>query len=667
MRPRTRPQRPVTVAALALSLLLPTSLAPTTASALAPGGGAASAATTQAVLVNQSGYDVDRPKRFTAPLADEGSPFTITRQGNATVLFRGEVRGGVGDFTAFQPTAPGPYVVTVTGSAGTGSSHPFGIGPYWTYRVSLQRAVDFMVESRCAHGDAAALVHTDPAGNHCNRGNTGVAWRDSHQFSFELQGLIRLFLTNPDAFTRAPATGRYDGLAVPTTPDAPEIVKLINWGVDLYLQGRVNHDLLKEQLAWFLYAYPHLSRWIPRAQYDRARDHLVRLWGDPARDRWNWYDVEHSADLFQTQTVIGTGKGSLPPGHSIIPNLMMYEVARRDGLPDPDRYFRAAHDQAAWIIAHLDWNDPATTKGQRMSEHITVEALAYFLKRYGARAPIGLREKITQWADVAIARSDNMWDFRRYSDTLWVIPQYNEPGNVAGFPAAALAAARVLDDPERIAALRRIATAQIDNVFGRNPADAHFSHDAATPEGFEGVERGWPEEYPPGQGAGELEEVRGVLDGSPKEASYPYDPAADLGYTEGWVAFNSAWNASLSQLASDQSVMRGYRADRLGAISRIAVGEELAVRLRAPLNLDAATAESAVVRVTGSGGDVETVSVREASASALDFWANLRTGAGAARPGDGILQTAPGETITMSYGLDVYRTAATVTVVAPTT
>ncbi|MEV4173282.1 hypothetical protein [Nonomuraea sp. NPDC049709] len=595
----------------------------------------------QDVLVNQSGYDLTGPKRLTAPGAADGTPFTITRDGST--VFSGTVKGGVGDFTAFRPASAGPYVATVNG----GTSHPFGIGPYWTYRVAVQRAVDFMVQTRCAHGDAGKLVFTDPKGPHCNRGNTGVAWRDDHQFSFSLQSLIELYLSNPDAFTRSPGTGRYDGLAVPAAPDAPEIVKLINWGVDLYLQGRVNHDLLKEQLAWFVHAYPHLERWIPREQYLKARDHLTATWGDPARDRWNWYDIPHSADLFQTYTVIGTGKGMFPPGHSIVPNLMMYDVARRDGLPEPQRYLDAARAQVDWIVDNLDWTDPATTKGQRMSEHVTMESLAYYAARYPSAA---LRTKIEQWADVVIARSENMWDFRKYSDSLWIIPEFNEPGNVAGLPAAALAAARVLDDPARETALRRIAAGHIDHVFGRNPADAHFSHDAATPGGFEGVERGWPKEYPPGHGAGELEEVQGVLDGSPKEASYPYVPDADLGYTEGWVAFNTAWNASLAQLAVDRTSIRH---------STPRPGGPLTVRLRAPLNLDATARETGTLRATSSSGDSETITVTESGPSALDFTGTIRTASGRARPGDGILQLGPGQSVTLSYGLGAFATTVT--------
>jgi hypothetical protein len=56
----------------------------------------------QPVLVNQSGYDLDRPKRFTAPKAADGETFTITDAAGQT-RFTGTVHGQVGDFTAFRP------------------------------------------------------------------------------------------------------------------------------------------------------------------------------------------------------------------------------------------------------------------------------------------------------------------------------------------------------------------------------------------------------------------------------------------------------------------------------------------------------------------------------------------------------------------------------------
>jgi len=41
------------------------------------------------------------------------------------------------------------------------------------------------------------------------------------------------------------------------------------------------------------------------------------------------------------------------------------------------------------------------------------------------------------------------------------------------------------------------------------------------------------------------------IDASPKEADYPFNPKADSGYVEGWVAFNTAWNSSIAYSAGE--------------------------------------------------------------------------------------------------------------------
>ena len=43
------------------------------------------------------------------------------------------------------------------------------------------------------------------------------------------------------------------------------------------------------------------------------------------------YDKSPEHNLLALKTKLGTFKGELPPGHSVIPNLMMYEVAKRQG------------------------------------------------------------------------------------------------------------------------------------------------------------------------------------------------------------------------------------------------------------------------------------------------------------------------------------------------
>lgn len=596
------------------------------------------------ILVNLSGYDLNKPKRFTAPAMADGMAFTVARAGQSTSLFSGVIEGHVGDFTAFNPAEAGEYVVQANGK----TSYPFSIAPNWIERVSYQPAVDFMIGARCYLGTS----------NSCT---TGLAWRDSHQFSFEVSTLLQQYLSNPSAYDRMPRqiaysfNAAYQTLGAPAA-NAPDVVKMIHWGVDRILKvngtSSGNHPLLKGELAAFLYAYPALKNFISQADYQRVRDYTFGNWTDAGLGNVSYYEVSPAptGNMLQTYTVAGDGKGQFPPGHSIVPNLMMYEVALREGRADAQLYFDAAYNQAQWIISNLDWNDPSTTKGQRMSEHKTMEGLAYFLRMYPQSAPSGLRAKIEDWAAVAIARAANMWDFRRYSDSAWVIPTYNEPGNVMGFPAAALAAAQVLTDAPTVQRLRQIAYAQVDNGFGRNPLGRHFSYDA--PREIEGVEVGWST-YLNG-GNGQLMAVRGVLDGAPKEDAYPFNPAAAAGYTEGWIAFNTAWNASLAYMAADDTSVAVYDSGFASQPSTLAYGA-IGVELKAPLNFDYAKVETGYVDLVSSNGDTERLAVSETSANGAAFRNTIVIGNGARNDGDGVLQVAPNGWFEVSYGMGVFR------------
>ncbi|WP_234735797.1 galactose-binding domain-containing protein [Tellurirhabdus bombi] len=581
----------------------------------------------QPVFVNQIGYNLFAPKRFTAPLTPDGAAFHVVDAAGKS-LFDGTVKGHIGDFTTFKPTQSGPYTVVVDGPQ-KGTSYPFEVAPYVIERASYRPAMAFMIDDRCWYGNSDAYAPTDKSAD-CP--SLGVAWRDSHQFSFELQSLLALYSANPEAFSveRMPVEGIYTGVRDKLPENTPEIVRLIHWAVDVYLRGQVNHTLLKEQLAYFLYAYPDLSPYIPQKVYAEARDYLFKIWGNENKDRWHWYDLDHSANLFQTYTLVGTGKGQFPPGHSIVPNLMMYEVARRERRNDADAFFKAAFQQTDWLIKNLDWTDPGTTKGQRMNEHVTMEALAYFLKNYPDKAPKGLREKIQAWAKVVISRSDNMWDYRKYVDNKWVIadikatsdPTYNskgsfnEPGNIAGFPAPALAAVSVLNDEATKERLRQLATAQMDNVYGRNPTGRHYSYDALTD--FEGADLGWFKELE--GGAASLQTVRGVLDGSPKEGVYPYDPySGDPGHTEGWVTFNTAWMAGLAYLAADVTEIQFYDAEFKNRIQQARSGQKIGIRLTAPLNLDPTKSEKAMVVLTDSKGAQNRMTLDEAGTNGVYF------------------------------------------------
>ncbi|MGS2616269.1 hypothetical protein ACVCAH_17345 [Micromonospora sp. LZ34] len=616
----------------------------------------------QPVLVNQSGYNLGQAKRFTAPRAVNGDPFRVV-DAAGVVRHQGTVQGQVGDFTGFDPADAGPYTVVVEGAAGTGESVPFGIGADWIERVSYRRAVQFMTDVRCYYGDFSRMTYggTDPQNCYL-----GVGWRDSHQMSFELPSLIDMYLANPSAFARiTDPEARYVGLPVQLPADTPEIVRLIHWAVEVYLGGRVNHTLLKEQLAAFLYAYPYLAEYIPRQVYERARDYLFPIWDDPAKDRFAWYDTTpHTANLLQVYTQVGSGKGELPPGHSVWPNVMMHEVAVREGRADAGRYLAAARAQAAWLVDHLDVADPTVTKGQRQGEYHLVTGLARLLERRPDATPAGTREFIRAWAEVAAQRSANLWDFRKYSADRWTIPPFtgggsasdpNETGNVAGFAAPALAAARVLGDDPLAARLRQIAVAHVDNIFGRNPTGRHASYRGPTGQwGFEGVERGWYSEFQ--GGAGRLQGARGVLDGSPKNAHYPYAPAVgNIGHSEGWVTFNTAWNEALAWRAVDATDVRVV--DAAGtAVDRVPEGGRAAVRLTAPLNLDAAALDRADVQVRiGDAAPQRLVAVQDGP-NATTYTVELDLAA---------LGATLGDTVTVSYGLGYFAHETTVTVSAP--
>jgi hypothetical protein len=295
-----------------------------------------------------------------------------------------------------------------------------------------------------------------------------------------------------------------------------------------------------------------------------------------------------------------------------------------------------------WMIANLDWNDPQTTKGQRMSEWITMTGLAHLLREYPDRAPAGLREKINAWVDVVVRRSTNLWDFRKLDDgdrwtpmgdkpTMW-----NEPGNVLGLPAALLAAQPFVTNAATRARLEQLAWSHFDNGFGRNPVGRHFSYDA--PREIEGVEHGWFSFYP--GGIGRLADARFVFDGSPKDGHYPYHPErGNYGWSEGWIQFNTAFNVSLAYLAWADTRLE-LRRD----------GDDVVVHLEAPLNLNYGMVETGKIWVTAAR-DRETVTVTEMGANSRTFSGRIRISSEAAtRTGDGILQLGRGAKIEAGYG-----------------
>lgn len=587
------------------------------------------------IYLNQSGFNFGKPKRFTAPTLPDGTPFEVRPAQGGVAVFNGILTNHIGDFTLFNPTDEREYIVV----ASTNLSVPFRIGSWWLERVTYRGAINFMVDSRHYVGNERAICP----------GSFG--WRDDHHFGWELHTLVPQFLSNPSAYERLPHQIKYErptnpqlwGKLQPYRDDAPDIVKMIHWGADVIVSQGLTHEDLKTQLAYFLYAWPWLKDYLPAQNYEIVRDFTFAHWSEAVCDRRYPYDESNGNDLLTLKTKVGSTKGCLPPGFSIEPNLLLYEVAKRDGRPDAGKYLQAASKQAEWVIANVDWNDPLVTKGQRMSEFITMTGLAHLLGGYPDRAPAGLAAKINTWADVVIRRSDNLWDFRKLDDGNGWTPMgekpqmWNEPGNVVGLPAALLAAQPFLTNAATKARIEQLVWSHFDNMFGRNPTGRHFSYDA--PREIEGVEHGWFT-YLQG-GIGRLANARFVIDGSPKDGHYPYHPEkGNIGWTEGWIQFNTPFNVSLAYLAHAETKLTLHRN-----------GDELVVRLEAPLNFDYTKIETGKVQLTTSNGDTETLVVTEESINSRFLTGKIKLQSGATvTPGDGALQAAHGAKVEAGYG-----------------
>ncbi len=587
------------------------------------------------IYLNQSGFNLNRPKRFTAPTIKDGTKFIVRHKDGKDAFFTGTIQNNLGDFTPLNPLDDKEYVVVAAGE----TSVPFRIGPWWIERVTYQNAIDFMIDSRNHLGTSRRRV-----------GNS-IGWRDDCHFAFEVNTLVAQYLSNPKAYERMPGQIKYEkpsepaywGGLTPYPEDAPDIVKMIHWGTDVIITGNFRHEMLKEQLACFVYAWPWLERWLDKQNYDVVSEYAFAHWGDSKIEERYAYDKTPEHDLFAVKKVLGSTKGEMPPGHSVQPNLMMYEVAKRQGRADAKKYFDAAFAQVEWMIANLDWNDPQTTKGQRMSEHVTMTGLAHFMTQYPKRAPKGLKQKITDWAKVVIRRSENMWDFRKLTDdgdwtpsgdqpTMW-----NEPGNIIGFPACLTAAMQVIDDPKINQRLKQLAYSHMDNAFGRNPTGRHFSFNA--PREIEGVEVGWYSEY--GTGVGTLQNTRFIFEAAPKKQHYPYNPkVGNIGWSEGWVNFNTAFNASLAYMAHHETDIK------LRQKSNTVI-----INLRAPLNFDYSKEEPVEVWVISDNGDREKVVLKETAPYMEDFTGVITIAIGEKKASDGILQLGKDGYIEASYGL----------------
>jgi hypothetical protein len=531
------------------------------------------------VAVNQVGYMTNMTKRFTAPISVDGSNFSVRHSDGEQVLYQGKIRNQIGDFSAFQPSLSNKsYIVEISGGELLpGISDPFLIRPDLLQDQYWQPAIDFLIDTRSVVG-----THPSAFG--------GCPWRDGNYYDAIIPSLVLFYLADPSRIKAMPrhidwaadrkrvmdpafrfdpknpesngvmeAVHKYYGELEPPDANAPDAIKLIHWGAGYYLMKPVSkdpmgdperaqiHSQTVEQIAYVVWAWPVLKEWLPQSFYDRCRDFCFANWEKSlAIDKW-WNPAGYEPPPKGNNPMGGRlhpYKGRHAPGHSIVPNLLMHEVAKREKRTDANIYLDAAVSQADYIIKNLDWNDPRSTKGHRMSEHRTIPNLVWLLQKYPDKAPAGLKEKISDWAKIAIRRSNNLWDFRRYDEEEhWTIPKLSDVGNWASFPAIATAASWVIEDKAVKSRLGELACSHVDFLFGRNPRLAAAPH---KPEmGFPQVERGWPIGHKLNVCA-RLETCRGSLSSGPGSEMFPFNPEGAFRHAEGWVNYGASWCISLA-------------------------------------------------------------------------------------------------------------------------
>ena len=208
------------------------------------------------IFVNQIGYGNGTSMRATIPNAD-GKEFRVVNRATGEAAYTGTVVGGIADFTGLTADTDTTFYITC---ADKQQSYDFEIGTNLIQRRSMKQALAFMVQTR---SDANV------------KGDNAIAWRDSHQFSFELNGLVLQYMANPSVYDNMPQTIFAEGTYVGTnkltgteyedlkTQNEPDIIWLIKFAARRYYdwgctQGKKLHMLTKEQLAHYLYLAPEL-------------------------------------------------------------------------------------------------------------------------------------------------------------------------------------------------------------------------------------------------------------------------------------------------------------------------------------------------------------------------------------------------------------------------
>ncbi len=605
-------------------------------------------------LVNQAGYNRGEAKRFVCYQAPDGTPFQLIRLSDKAVVYAGTLSNRAGDFSNFDPRdATAEYVVSVQGRE---PSVPFRIAGHLIEGISSKLAYDFFVDVRGSE---------DPV--HSNEAQVygGGPSRDQGAYGLETTFETLFYAANPALFDRWTTE-----LGNKKTAD---LIDLILWHGEFAYghveyngpvakrhgtlgyegQPRMNYDYWNtlDQLAAVCAGYhSFLKPYLPRATYMKYRDEC--------RKRWRAYD-RHKVVRRWTQSTKWTDEGfqefsemGNAYGQSVFSNLFMYLSEKEEADGQPGQYLRWAQESAEDIIKNWDFNNPRHMWWIRNAEHITPQALAFFLLVAPEKAPKGTREKLMAWRDHMKQQTANFWHYRVHSDTEWAHPKTKELGGAPALGGSMFAVAHLLNDRE----LRDIGWSQVNFVFGLNPVGAHLSNKSnerlAINGYWEGVENGWPKAHP--NGYGRLGKVRGTLDGTPLDGQFPRpgtssatsDSTATKGdhigqdayATEGWAISNRGWMATLTFAPLGTYRIRVLDGAGKKVLQTAKGSQTVLLELTAALNLDPTKTEAGWVLVHLGGKDTIKVPVAETAPDSGVFTARYK------------LPSAGTRQLTASYG-----------------
>lgn len=648
-------------------------------------------------LVNQAGYNLGEVKRFVCPGTPDGTTFKVLLARESAsrdeALYTGMMEGQVGDFSDFDPVSDGDeYVIEVEGMD---RSEPFWIADHLMEKLSSRLAYQFFIDVR--GGVVFDLSPANVTGGGPSRDGGGQTleavyegllyasnpalfdrWTDELYMSDDPSHEGRLYAKVP-----APPGRQGEG---PYPDGVPDLIKLILWHAE-FCHNNVDYDgptggfeglggyeewvrrfgyvgqeklqnfdyqnMLDQLAAVCAFYHEFLRHFLEEATYQKYRHACLSRWEEYERHkevrRWvysmkwideGWLEFNEQGNAF---------------GQGLLRNLFMYLCERNEKDGQPERFLRYVRSCAIDIVENWDFGNPVHTWRARNAEHITPQALALLLMLAPEEAPEGTRGKLEAWRDYIVERTDNLWHYRTHSDGVWAHPKSKEVGTVAGLGGAMFAVDHVLNDTQ----LREVAWSQVSFVFGCNPAGAHLGTKSplrvALGGYWEGVEVGWPYEFP--EGTGRLGVVRGTLDGSPLDESFPYSGAATSEMagesygTEGWAITNRAWMSTVafSTLASHWIRLLD---SRTGAEVRSArSGDLVKVELRAALNQDSRNPEMGWVELSVDGEKAGRIAVTETGPNTGVFVGEFRA-------------AAEGDEMTVSYGYLGSKKAADLVVTA---